>query len=236
MSLQTVILGLLRSTASGYELGSRLRSKTQHFWSASLSQIYPLLARMERDGLLHSGLASSLRGPPQKLHGLTDAGREALERTLEAAPEIGVERLPWLAEVSLAGAHPQASGAQRQLTRLHQHFSEQLLRLQAELAELSDDSHNQANQANQASDASDASGEAHGGAFSSEEISPPATSSGESTHPDPLTPDGYFERAARQCALVTAEARLAWCEETLMGLDSVPWTNDGPSDKTQQPT
>ncbi len=51
MSLQTILLGLLRSPASGYELNARIRSEGQHFWSASLSQIYPLLARMERQGL-----------------------------------------------------------------------------------------------------------------------------------------------------------------------------------------
>lgn len=179
MSLQTVVLGMLRSPASGYELSARLRSGCRHFWSASLSQIYPLLARMERQGLLHSGLAGSRRGPPQKLHGLTDAGREALAQALNEAPRLGVERLPWLAEVSLAGAHRDASGAQRQLTRLHRHFAEQCSRLQDALAD----------------------------------ESAPAT-----------TPDAYFERAARRCALATARARLAWCEETLMGLDAVPWT------------
>lgn len=190
MSLQTLLLGLLRSPASGYELNARIRSEGQHFWSASLSQIYPLLARMESQGLLYSGLASSQRGPPRKLHGLTDAGREALAQALTRAPQMGAERLPWLAEVSLAGAHLDATAAMTQLTRLHHQFTDECARLQTAL---------------------DASVDEDG----------PATS-----------PDAYFEHAARRCALATAQARLDWCKETLMELDSVPWpsTQDTPAE------
>jgi len=191
MSLQTILLGLLRSPASGYELNARIRSEGEHFWSASLSQIYPLLARMERQGLLYSGLASSQRGPPRKLHGLTDAGREALDEALTRAPQMGAGRLPWLAEVSLAGAHHDATAAMTQLTRLHRNFADECARLQ---------------------DALDVSADEDG---------------------PPTTPDAYFERAARRCALATAQARLTWCEETLMGLDSVPWP--GTQDTTLAP-
>ncbi|GEM_PF-2223769 len=94
---------------------------------------------------------------------------------------MGAERLPWLAEVSLAGAHHDASAAMTQLSRLHHQFADECARLQSALDKSNDEDS-------------------------------PAT-----------TPDAYFERAARRCALATAQARLDWCKETLMELDSVPW-------------
>jgi DNA-binding PadR family transcriptional regulator len=178
MNLETILLGLLRSPASGYDLHARLDRRCRHFWSASLSQIYPLLARMEDQGLLHSGMAPSRRGPARKLHGLTDEGRVRLSSTLQSAPHMGVERLPWLAEVSLAGAHNDANGARNQLTRLHQHFTRRCDSLQTEL---------------------------------------------EDQPSEPAGPDTFFERATLSCALATARAQLAWCEQTLMTLDRVPW-------------
>jgi DNA-binding PadR family transcriptional regulator len=187
MNLETVILGMLRSPASGYELHARLKAHCRHFWSASLSQIYPLLARMEGQGLLHSGLAPSLQGPDRKLHGLTDAGRARLASTLLSAPHMGVERVPWLAEVSLAGAHGDATGARNQLTRLHQQFARRCATLQADLG---------------------------------------------NAEPEPVGPDAFFERATLSCALATARAQLAWCEQTLMTLDRVPW----PASRSEQRT
>ena len=52
MSLQHILLGLLREPASGYDLKAYFDSSVRYFWAAELSQIYPTLQRMEKSGRL----------------------------------------------------------------------------------------------------------------------------------------------------------------------------------------
>jgi PadR family transcriptional regulator AphA len=54
MSLDPILLGLLREPASGYDLKALLDHGIGHFWAAELSQIYPTLKRLEKDGFLTS--------------------------------------------------------------------------------------------------------------------------------------------------------------------------------------
>src|SRR5262252_5734359 len=48
--------------------------------SVSLKEgtIYPILARLDRDGLLRSVWVESVQGPPRKYYALTPAGRQIL--------------------------------------------------------------------------------------------------------------------------------------------------------------
>ncbi len=48
MSLQHILLGLLREPASGYDLKAYFDKSVRYFWAAELSQIYPTLQRMEK--------------------------------------------------------------------------------------------------------------------------------------------------------------------------------------------
>src|ERR1700740_1459020 len=52
VSLEHILLGLLRQPASGYDLKAVLDHGIGHFWGAELSQIYPSLRRLEKRGLL----------------------------------------------------------------------------------------------------------------------------------------------------------------------------------------
>ena len=63
MSLEHILLGLLREPASGYDLKVVLDHGIGHFWAAELSQIYPSLKRLEKQGLLRSRRTASQRGP-----------------------------------------------------------------------------------------------------------------------------------------------------------------------------
>lgn len=99
MSLQYVLLGMLREPASGYDLKQRFQESVQHFWAAELAQIYPLLNKMEKSGLLSSHTTPSSGGPPRKVYARTDAGLEALTQWLHQGPELKQERLSWLAQV-----------------------------------------------------------------------------------------------------------------------------------------
>ena len=99
MSLQFVLLGMLREPASGYDLKQRFQNSVRHFWAAELAQIYPLLARMEKDGLLSSEKVPSTQGPTRKVYQRTREGFEALSQWLLQGPEVRSERVSWLAQV-----------------------------------------------------------------------------------------------------------------------------------------
>jgi DNA-binding PadR family transcriptional regulator len=99
VSLPHVLLGLLARPASGYELGQVFGQSVRHFWSAELSQIYPALARLEKDGLLISHAEPSDKGPPKKIYRRTRAGTRALRLWLEDGPIVRTERTAYLTQV-----------------------------------------------------------------------------------------------------------------------------------------
>ncbi len=99
MSLPHVLLGMLSSPASGYELKQHFSHSVRHFWSAELSQIYPALAKLERDGLLTSSRQPSDKGPDRRIYARTRAGCKALRDWLGAGPLLRTERLGFLTQV-----------------------------------------------------------------------------------------------------------------------------------------
>lgn len=60
----------------GYELTERLRA--QGLSAVGEGSVYPLLGRLERDGLVETYRQSSNGGPPRKYYRLSAAGRRAL--------------------------------------------------------------------------------------------------------------------------------------------------------------
>jgi PadR family transcriptional regulator, regulatory protein PadR len=62
--------------AYGYEMTKRLRARGLSI--VGEGSIYPLLGRLERDGLVDTYRAASNGGPPRKYYRLTDDGRRAL--------------------------------------------------------------------------------------------------------------------------------------------------------------
>ena len=99
MSLDHILLGLLREPASGYDLKDAFSESVAHFWSAELSQIYPTLKRLEGRGLLRSRLVPSPKGPDRRVYALTDEGRAELRRWVRSGPEVGTERFAYLAQL-----------------------------------------------------------------------------------------------------------------------------------------
>ena len=63
--------------AYGYEMTKRLR--TRGLSIVGEGSIYPLLGRLERDGLVDTYRAASEGGPPRKYYRLSELGRRALE-------------------------------------------------------------------------------------------------------------------------------------------------------------
>ena len=85
-TLGYAILGLLaRRPRTGYDLARLMERPVGWFWTASHSQIYPELGKLERAGLVEV----VGRGARQsKTYGLTDPGRDELRRWLvEVEPD-----------------------------------------------------------------------------------------------------------------------------------------------------
>jgi DNA-binding PadR family transcriptional regulator len=104
MSLDHILLGILRTPASGYDIKQQFDEVFSHFWTADLPQIYRTLNRMEREGLLAASTESSSRGPERRVYRITAAGRRALRKWLGTAPTLATERIGFLAQTFFLGA------------------------------------------------------------------------------------------------------------------------------------
>jgi PadR family transcriptional regulator, regulatory protein AphA len=99
MSLPHILLGMLREPHSGYDLKQEFSSSLQHFWHAELSQIYPTLKRLEKDGLVTSRIGETRAGPQRREYRRTERGRRELLEWLRSGPVTGTERTGYLAQV-----------------------------------------------------------------------------------------------------------------------------------------
>ncbi|MFN2316028.1 MAG: PadR family transcriptional regulator [Gemmatimonadales bacterium] len=104
MSLDHILLGILRSPSSGYDIKAAFDNIFSHFWAADLPQIYRTLNRMEREGLLLVHEEPSERGPARRVYQLTASGRAALREWLTTAPTLATERIGFLAQTFFLGA------------------------------------------------------------------------------------------------------------------------------------
>jgi PadR family transcriptional regulator, regulatory protein AphA len=78
MSLRHAVLGLLTlAPGNGYDLTRRFDESLSNAWSASHSQIYPELAKLEQEGLIEV-VAEGARG--SRTYAATEAGREEMRR------------------------------------------------------------------------------------------------------------------------------------------------------------
>jgi DNA-binding PadR family transcriptional regulator len=94
------LLGLLHDgPLTGWELVALAQERIGNFWTLTQSQVYRELAAMAADGLVEVG-------PPgprdRKPHSLTDAGREAFARWLDAEPAADQVRIPLLLKIAFA--------------------------------------------------------------------------------------------------------------------------------------
>lgn len=99
MSLKHILLGMLAEPHSGYDLKKEFDESLRNFWHAELSQIYPQLQKLENDGLLTSRQQASSEGPPRRVYRRSAKGRRELLKWLRAGPQIGKERMSYLAQV-----------------------------------------------------------------------------------------------------------------------------------------
>ena len=87
MSLPHVLLGLLSSQPrSGYDLARAIADEVDPVWRAEISQIYPALARLRREGHVVLRVLGPRRGPHRNLYRVTAAGRREIRRWLLETP------------------------------------------------------------------------------------------------------------------------------------------------------
>lgn len=131
MSLEHVLLGLLRKPASGYDLKTVFDERIHFFWPAELSQVYPTLQRLERKGLLRSRETPAKRGPRRRVYQTTAAGHRVLREWLSAGPELGDERIEFLAKVYVMDELGDLEKTLRFFTELREVFARRFEEIQA---------------------------------------------------------------------------------------------------------
>lgn len=92
-TLGYALLALLaRDSLSGYDLAQHMKRPIGFFWQAQLSQIYPELAHLEKQGcVLHQVIVQEDR-PPKKLYTITEAGLAVLREWITQPPAPALER------------------------------------------------------------------------------------------------------------------------------------------------
>jgi len=104
VSLEYAILGFLEvGPKTGYDLKQRFDRSVSGFWYADQSRIYRTLDKLRERGWVIQDVVPQAKRPDRKPYSLTDAGREAFYRWMEA-PESGPPtRNAFLVQLFFAG-------------------------------------------------------------------------------------------------------------------------------------
>ena len=87
-STEYVLLGALFSGQKhGYEIMQFLESALESTWRVSTSQLYVLLKRLEREGLLQSNVETQETRPSKRVFSLTPVGKNAFLEWLRSPTE-----------------------------------------------------------------------------------------------------------------------------------------------------
>lgn len=139
MSLDMILLGMLRTPASGYDLRDEFARGPSNYWPARLSQIYPTLKRLARDGFLDAVREPSELGPPRTVYSLTPAGRDRFLDWLRGEPALGTERFGYLAQLACMAELNDLSQTERFMRDLREKLSAWLERLEEIAAQIERD-------------------------------------------------------------------------------------------------
>ena len=92
-----VVLGLLKAQpAHGYELLEIFRSRSQlgRIWTMSTSQLYAVLKRLEREGLILGQEIAAVNAPPRIVYEVTSLGEKRLNAWLfDCSPSPSIHRI-----------------------------------------------------------------------------------------------------------------------------------------------
>jgi DNA-binding PadR family transcriptional regulator len=121
------LLGFLSwGPMSGYDIKKAIEGSISNFWSESYGQIYPILKRLEKEGLATRSSRATDGGRDRHVYSITQAGRSDLARWLrEPTPPR-----PLRNELLLKVFFGRQTDAATQIRRLEEYRSEKLADLE----------------------------------------------------------------------------------------------------------
>lgn len=88
-TLEYIVLGLISiEPQSGYSIVSYFDEDSYNSWSASPGSVYPMLKRLEKQGMINGELEIEYETRPRKMYTLTDEGAESLDVWLKEVPKM----------------------------------------------------------------------------------------------------------------------------------------------------
>lgn len=112
MSLDHILLGVLETPQSGYDLKRWFDEVFAYFWNADQSQIYRAVGRLNEQGLIRSKVVPSAVGPMRRLYRTTAKGRAELKRWLREGPVSPAQRSQVYAQLLYLARLPDAEAAE----------------------------------------------------------------------------------------------------------------------------
>jgi PadR family transcriptional regulator AphA len=101
------LLGMLmHGPMSGYDLKKFSDASIAHFWSENYGHIYPILKRMETEGLAKKLVIRTKGRPARHVYSITEKGRQLFRAWLMTPPEREVRRNEFLLKLFFAGFMP----------------------------------------------------------------------------------------------------------------------------------
>jgi len=123
---QFAILGWLsKSPMSGYDLKQRFTKVTPFHWSESNAQIYPILKKLEQEGLVSSRLDESSGARNRRIYIITSDGLEHLETWLKEPVEPSQQREELLLKLTM-GEHLNDETLRSHIEYYHTQIRQQL--------------------------------------------------------------------------------------------------------------
>lgn len=123
---QYAILGWLsKSPMSGYDLKQYFAKVTPFHWSESNAQIYPILKKLEQDGLVSSRLDESSGARNRRIYIITSDGLSKLEAWLKEPVEPSQQREELLLKLTM-GEHLDQTTLHDHIEHYHTQIKQQL--------------------------------------------------------------------------------------------------------------
>ncbi|NVJ97795.1 MAG: PadR family transcriptional regulator [Alphaproteobacteria bacterium] len=122
---------MMNQPVSGYDIKQEFDHSLKHFWFAELSQIYPALKKLVREGLAEVHSAASEKGPDKKLYSRTLKGSEALSAWLKSEPATAPVRHGFMGQLFFMGNREDPHVALAFFQDLLAHFSARRKALEA---------------------------------------------------------------------------------------------------------
>jgi len=88
-TLEYIVLGLISiEPQSGYGIVSYFDEDSYNSWSASPGSVYPMLKRLEKQGMISGELEIEYETRPRKVYTLSDEGLQSLDEWLKEVPKM----------------------------------------------------------------------------------------------------------------------------------------------------